>query len=614
MFFKQFVTGAIIIFIIHIIAINTYSVFASDIIPLPGGKQSNITESPQNNNTVSDKAEIAKPSSPEGKEGTTTPKEGKSVIMKFDSNSSTKKIIDLKDYTLNKNYTISKDPKNGIADKIEDGKWSYISFKNFVGTDNFTLTSNLSATTYPEYDIIMTVKSIPKPTPLRYTTTNNTIKVIDLKQDIKNNIQNVDYYISSYPKNGTVEKTDEGKWSYLSFPNFVGTDNFTLTSNRNIPIDPVYDIKMKVEYRKAFTPIWPFSDLSQNQRLLAALIVAFVVVLAIVLVVWRITWKSKYERENLKYTPKFSDFIRTPDWDPSLSIFQFLLWTTVVIFTYLALYLFRIFNGVSEPPQGGIPTNLLLLMGLSIGTPIASSYITSTKRGPGELIDVPPKDPRPRLSLMLYEFDKLTLSRFQMFAWTWVSILIYLYAFIPAVTDHYSDPQNATVPNIDLMLVALMGLSQAAFLAGKAANPKLRISSIYPEVGRIGERISIFGSNFGNNKDIVWFNNRPIKTEGLDDVIWLNGERIDLTIPEDIPPGDFSIRVSNGGFLSEPFKPPYKILAKGEQQQKSDQANGGDASSIPPPKKQANGGDASSIPPPKKQANGGDASSIPPPP
>ena len=444
-----------------------------------------------------------------------------------------------------------------------------------------------------------TTGAITKPNLINrsYTTANNTIKIIDLKDDLKGEIQNEDsYYISVNPKNGNVEKVDdEFKWSYLSFPNFVDTDYFTLTSNNNNSTDPVYNITMNVQYRKAFTPIWPFADLSQNQRLVTALIVALAVVVAIVFAVWKIIWRSKYKQGNYGYTPKFSDFIRTPDWDPSLSIFQFLLWTTVVLFTYLALYLFRIFNGVSEPPQGGIPGNLLLLMGISLGVPIASSYISSSKRGPGYLTDVPPEDPRPPLSLMLYEYGKLTLPRFQMFAWTWVSIIIYLYAFVPAVTDHYSDPQNATVPNIDLMLVALMGLSQAAFLAGKASNPKLRISSIYPKVGRIGERISIFGSNFGNNKDIVWFNDHAIKTEERGDVTWLDGERIDLTIPEELTPGDYSIRVSNGGYISEPFDPSYKILAKGEQQQNSDTSGGG--ATIPPPKGPEKGGGATISPP-----------------
>jgi hypothetical protein len=557
MFFKLFVTVPIIIFTIYIICINTYSVFAV------GTSISDNQTDPTNDTQKLENASKIK--------------DGERKKLSFIAAINTTTILDLKGIIPHQEYYTSDLPKKGKVNQLDDGfKWSYTSFSNFTGKDNFTLVSNTNASTDPVYDIMINVTTSYKPKPLPYTTDNtiirittdnNTITVIDLKGYRINE----NYIISSYPKNGTVEKIDdELKWSYISFPNFIGKDNFTLVSNTNASTNPVYDIMIEVQFRKAFTPIWPFSALSQDLRFATALMVAFVVVLAIIVFVWRLTWKSIYEKGDLKYEPKFSDFIRTPDWDPSLSIFQFLLWTTVVIFTYLSLYLFRIFNGVSEPPQGGIPTNLLLLMGISIGVPIASSYISSVKRGPGELTDVPPKVPRPRLSLMLYEFDKLTLSRFQMFAWTWVSILIYLYAFIPAVTDHFSTPQNATVPNIDPTLVAFMGLSQAAFLAGKAANPKLRISSIYPEVGRVGERISIFGSNFGNNKDIIWFNDRAIKTEGLEDVSWLNGERIDLTISEeDITSDLYSIRVSNGGVLSEPFKPSYMILPKGEQQQKS---------------------------------------------
>jgi hypothetical protein len=73
------------------------------------------------------------------------------------------------------------------------------------------------------------------------------------------------------------------------------------------------------------------------------------------------------------------------------------------------------------------------------------------------------------LSAMLDENDKPTLSRFQMFAWTWISI--YLLTVVSEVPKYYGQVQNLVLPTIDPTLVVLMGLSQVAFLGGKSTVP-----------------------------------------------------------------------------------------------------------------------------------------------
>jgi hypothetical protein len=94
---------------------------------------------------------------------------------------------------------------------------------------------------------------------------------------------------------------------------------------------------------------------------------------------------------------------------------------------------------------------------------------------------------------MLEESKKPSLTRFQMFGWTWIGILIYIAILFSTVSTTLMDMQIArmyqqlqpneveytrlhcdnplrklTLPDIDPTLVILMGLSQGGYLGGKS--------------------------------------------------------------------------------------------------------------------------------------------------
>jgi hypothetical protein len=79
---------------------------------------------------------------------------------------------------------------------------------------------------------------------------------------------------------------------------------------------------------------------------------------------------------------RFSDIIRTADYDSSLSLFQFFVWTIIIIFSFFGIYVARYLSGVFEPLSCGIPAGILELMDISISTPFISSYITKIKEIP----------------------------------------------------------------------------------------------------------------------------------------------------------------------------------------------------------------------------------------
>lgn len=170
---------------------------------------------------------------------------------------------------------------------------------------------------------------------------------------------------------------------------------------------------------------------------------------------------------------EFLEIIRDKDNYPSLSLFQFYLWTIVISFGFLSIYLIRIFEGVYEPPIEELPANILVLMGISTAVPLARHKMLSTKpleNHKGKKISLS--------SILQDKKGKPILSKFQMFIWTLIAIIIYLAILFSTVLD-ISEPGFAdfeqekcknnkyfclTFPDIDTSLIVLMGLSQTAYL------------------------------------------------------------------------------------------------------------------------------------------------------
>lgn len=72
------------------------------------------------------------------------------------------------------------------------------------------------------------------------------------------------------------------------------------------------------------------------------------------------------------------DMIREKDLHHSLSRFQFLLWTWVVLFVFLCVVFIRVFADILPIPLD-IPSNLLILLGVSAAPPAISSGINQQR-------------------------------------------------------------------------------------------------------------------------------------------------------------------------------------------------------------------------------------------
>lgn len=152
---------------------------------------------------------------------------------------------------------------------------------------------------------------------------------------------------------------------------------------------------------------------------------------------------------------KFMDLIITSeDENYSLSRLQFYLWTFFVVIGFGSVFMAKF-----QIPA--IPQNLALLMGVNLSSSVLSTAITSAKPGIKQTID-PPDFVR---DVFFESADSLDLPRTQMFIWTVISLLIFSVMLIKSFIDG-----SPLLPEFPLGLVALMGLSQGAYLGAKAAK------------------------------------------------------------------------------------------------------------------------------------------------
>jgi len=170
--------------------------------------------------------------------------------------------------------------------------------------------------------------------------------------------------------------------------------------------------------------------------------------------------------KKLSRKPLKEIILNSKGW-PTLSKFQFLLWTFVIAFSYLAIQIILItgtdYSG--EYLLNNIPENLLALMGISVAVPIVNANITEkTKK-----IENKDEDDRSFGTMFYNPEGKLDLARLQMFLWTIIGIAIFLYILFDQITT-LSSVEELFIPDVSPTLLILMGLSQTAYLGSKIAK------------------------------------------------------------------------------------------------------------------------------------------------
>lgn len=300
---------------------------------------------------------------------------------------------------------------------------------------------------------------------------------------------------------------------YTPYKNYTGQDFFSFIAN--VSNTTISSNEQKVTVTVGPKPPFPIPP---EWRIPLAFGLSLGVVLLIFFIVYRIIRKTRIIGKKIINT-KFWDIVRDENWYPSLAIFQFLIWTGIVLFAYSGIALARFFSGIG--PFTEIPINLLYVMGISAGVPVAGTAISrfqyagttppniqSTKEVPSDLM----RKNLPGYKTMLMENGKITLTRFQMFAWTWIGIIAYLGLLYLVTTINLGDIEHLSPPTLPTLFLSLMGISQLTYLVGKSVKPRyFSINEVKPQqVGlkKEGNYITVLGSNFGTN-GTVWLEYYP---------------------------------------------------------------------------------------------------------
>lgn len=234
--------------------------------------------------------------------------------------------------------------------------------------------------------------------------------------------------------------------------------------------------------------------------------------------------------------------VRGEDGRLSTSKFQFFLWTGVVIFVWVALFVAQAVNpntrcgtpGAAASNSGGtgFPGNVLLVMGFSVITLATAKGVTTAYVYAGRIAKGS-NNPWKWSDLVCGD-DGVTpdLSKIQMLTWTFIAAGSYLYSAVPLVAAYYvyGGSPSCGIPDINAALMALMGIGQGAYLGTKiVASSSVILRSLSKPQSYAGDTVTINGSGFGTTPGSVFFGSVAAALDQAADA-WTDGS-IAVVVP-----------------------------------------------------------------------------------
>jgi len=257
------------------------------------------------------------------------------------------------------------------------------------------------------------------------------------------------------------------------------------------------------------------------------------------------------------------------DGRPSTSKFQWTLWTSVILFSYSAIYFARAAMGSWEALPN-IPANILIVLGFSTTTMVVAKGITTQFVASGRVV----KPSGGQGGLLSDDVGQTDLSKVQLVMWTFLAVGIYLATVVMQVSAlaHGSTVQgsNRGLPDIDGSLMVLMGFAQGGYLGKKlVTTTQPAPTSLAPPRAAPGQTIAVIGTGFGDlqGTSLLTLNANPVPVTTWSDT------KIVFTLPSSLPDGtnvSVGTRVqvglivngqAAGQILQLPISTPASVLA-----------------------------------------------------
>lgn len=201
----------------------------------------------------------------------------------------------------------------------------------------------------------------------------------------------------------------------------------------------------------------------------------------------------------------------------SLSRFQAILWTIILVGGYFYIAICNgLLLGTGVIPD--FPPSLIGLLSISYVGFVGANNL-GNKKPKNEIVATPP-----HLSNLFSSGGSIDIARLQLFAFTIVGVLIYLY-------NLFKINPLVGLPEIPTTLLGLMGVSQTGYLSGKVLGDKVVVNMVRPNfipsgVGNI--KLQIIGAGFTKNTKILFDEfSEPIET------IYLSQTSLAFTIPKE---------------------------------------------------------------------------------
>lgn len=205
----------------------------------------------------------------------------------------------------------------------------------------------------------------------------------------------------------------------------------------------------------------------------------YVVGIVFLAVFWLISWLVTGDKNPFamaKGEPKIGENANF-----SASLVQMIVFTILTVFAYTTVFAARIFenngSGLLPALKDGnnwlnVPSNLLILMGISVGTAVASRAIKIEQVKTGSLSD------EDKSSLTRNRDGKTDLVKIQMLIWTVIAVVVYLevlWRFMLQecyLTNSSGCPTQwgNTLPDIDTAFMALLGVSQGGYVVNQLSE------------------------------------------------------------------------------------------------------------------------------------------------
>ena len=153
----------------------------------------------------------------------------------------------------------------------------------------------------------------------------------------------------------------------------------------------------------------------------------------------------------------------------STSKFQFFLWTAVVVYAYVLIYALRAYH-MNFGSVDSLPKNVLIAMGMVTITMASAKGITVAYMKSGQITKMAGPS---NLADLVTSDDSATpdLVKIQMLIWTGIAVVLYLVRLAYDADAFAKDPTKA-FPDIDQVLMILMGLGQGGYLGNKLVSTK----------------------------------------------------------------------------------------------------------------------------------------------